>query len=271
MLEALPLASAWIDSLSEALAFGKLDQWGQSVAEDPGFAALLYRTILTADMGGQLFVRQVEVPESLPRKAALARVDPTAFFALPFEEAIASFLERRLISPDEYRRLSDAARARAFSVSRMTSDELVKRVRDVLGRSLEDGGDYRDFVRRVRDGEVDLGISPTAPGYLENIFRTNTQSSYGAGRLRQMTDPAVVAARPFVEYRTARDSRVRASHAALDGVVFRQEDAGWHRLNPPLGFQCRCAAVTRRADQVDMSRVVDPATVESPDPSFVGG
>lgn len=254
IVEALPITATWLDSLEDAVAFGRIDQWGASIAEDPAFTALVYRTMLTADMGGQLFVRTIEVPESVTRVAPLAVVREDAFFALPFEEAIASFLARKLITPEEYRRLSADARARAFSVSRMTSDELVKRVRDTLGRTLEDGGTYRDFVASVRSGEIDLGIAPTSSGYLENIFRTNTATSYGAGRLRQLTDPAVVAARPFLEYRTARDSRVRETHAALEGVVFRQDDPGWRAFNPPLGYMCRCNLVARR--DADPSRVV---------------
>lgn len=254
-IDALQVTQAWLDTLAEDLAFGRLDAWGERVASDPEFAAIVYRTLMTGDMGGQLFVRTVEVPESVPRSAALAvEVAPDAFFSLPFEEAIAAFLERGLVTPEEYRRLSAEARAQAFSVSRLTSTELVKRIRDLLGRSLEEGGDYRGFVRSVRDGEIDLGITPTSTGYLETIFRTNTQSAYGAGRLRQITNPVVVAARPFVEYRTARDSRVRPSHAALEGVVFRQDDPGWQRFNPPNGYNCRCTCVTRR--EVDPSRVV---------------
>lgn len=254
LVEALPIAAGWLDDLERAASFGELDEWAARIADDPAFAAVIYQTLMTGDMGGQLFVRTVEVPESLPRKTSLARVEQDAFFSLPFDEAIAAFLARGVISPEEYRRLSAEARARAFSVARLTSTELVKRVRDVIGRTLEEGGNYRDFVAQVRAGEVDLGITPTNPGYLENIFRTNTASAYGAGRLRQLTDPVVVAARPFLEYRTARDSRVRDTHAALEGVIFRQDDPGWRAFNPPLGFQCRCNIVARR--DADPSRVV---------------
>ena len=256
LVEALPISEKWLDALGEDLAFGRLDEWGARVEKDPAFQALIYKTLLTGDMGGQLFVRDVEVPEAGPRTVGLATVDRDAFFALPFEEAIAAFLARRLITPEEFRRLSAEARSQAFSVSRLTSTELVKRVRDVLGRTLEEGGDYREFVRQVRAGEVDLGITPTAPGYLANVFRTNTASAYGAGRLRQITSPEVMAARPFVEYRTARDSRVRETHAALEGVVFRQDDPEWRKFMPPLGYQCRCTVVVRRSEAVDESRVV---------------
>lgn len=257
LVEALPIATRWADSLPESEA--GLESWGAKVADDPEFAALMYRTLLTGEMGGQLFVRDIEVPEAGTRTAALAAVTGEAFFALPFEEAIQAFLARRLISPEEYRQMSARARAMAFSVSRMTSTELVKRVQSVLGRTLEDGGTYREFVASVRTGEVDLGITSTNPGYLANIFRTNTASSYGAGRLRQLTDPVVVAARPFLEFRTARDSRVSTGpegHAQLEGVVFEQSDPGWREFSPPLRWQCRCGIVARRSEDVDRSRVV---------------
>ena len=259
VLEAVPMADGWLAALPESP--DDIEAWGDAIASDPGFAALLYRTQMTADMGGQLFVRTVEVPESLPRTAKLAVVDASAFFALPFDEAIRAFLSRRLLSPAAYRRLSAEARARAFSVSLMTSREMVAKVREELARTLQDGGSYGSFRAAVQAGEIDLGVTPAAPSYLENVFRTNTASAYGAGRLRQILDPAVRAARPFVEYRTARDSRVRPSHAALEGVVFRQDDPSWRRYAPPLGYQCRCTVVTRRADAVDLRRVVDAATL----------
>jgi SPP1 gp7 family putative phage head morphogenesis protein len=259
-LGALPIAASWLSDFPASE--DGLDAWGARVAEDPAFTALIYRTLMMGDMGGQLFVRTVEVPESAPQRAVkLDRVVSDSFFNLPFEEAIQAFLERGLVTPEEYRRLSAEARSQAFSVSRMTSDELVKRVRDLLTSTLEDGGDYRAFVESVRSGEADLGVTATSSGYLENVFRTNTQSAYGAGRLRQITNPVVMAARPFVEYRTAKDSRVRPTHAQLEGVILRTDDPGFQRFNPPLGFQCRCSLVTRRAEDVDLSRVRDSSSL----------
>lgn len=258
-----------MSELADAVEQDKLKAWGQRITSDPEYAALMYRTLLTADMGGQLVVRTVEVPESAPRSTALARVEGEAFFTMRFEEAIASFLARKVITPAEYRRLSAEARARAFSVSRMTSDELVRRVQAELQRTLDNGGSLRTFTAAIRADEVSLGIEPTSPSYLENIFRTNTQTAYGAGRLRQITNPIVMATRPYIQYRTAGDNRVRESHKLLDRVIFRQEDPDWRKYAPPLGFQCRCSLVTLRESQVDLTRVVaaNTLTVE-PDPGF---
>lgn len=49
---------------------------------------------------------------------------------------------------------------------------------------------------------------------------------------------------PFVKYFTAGDDRVRASHSALDGKVFRITDSSWQHLYPPNGWNCRCELVS---------------------------
>ena len=229
----------------------------QELSEDEAVAATLYETQLHAHMGGQLFVRAVEVPETvaLSRRVALDASQPS-FFRLPFREALEAFLSRNIITAEEFQRLSAEMRAQSFSATRLASQHLVERARALLARTLEEGGTVDGFIRDMQDGAVNLGIEPASPHYLELISRNATQQSYGAGRLMQMESPAVQSARPFVEYRTAGDSRVRPSHAALRGVVFdRSSDPGWRRFAPPLGHQCRCAVVTRRESQVDRSAI----------------
>lgn len=188
-------------------------------------------------MAGQLFVRQIEVPESMPQRA-LADKSAAAFFSLPFDEAVQEFLGKRVVTPEEFRRLSDAARTRAFTATQLASDGLRQHAFELLTQALQEGSTLRDFAAQLQAQEVSLGVTASSPAYLETVYRTNIQSAYGAGRYRQITNPVVVAARPYVEYRTAQDSRVRPSHAALDGVIFEQSDPNWQRYAPPNGFNC---------------------------------
>ncbi len=259
----------------EASGEAGLSEWQESVQDDEALASALFRTRLQADMAGQLFVRAVEVPESLGEEATAmsARVlqdSPDArpsFMRLTFEEALDAFLERGLVTQEQYREMIGAARRDSFSAVNLASDQMVVRVRDLIDQHLAEGGSLGSFVAGVREDEILLGIEPANPSYLETVFRTNVQSSYGAGRLRQLEHPAVAAARPFVEYRTAGDSRVRDSHRPLNGVVFnRTEDPGWREFAPPLGFNCRCALRTLRTSQVDQSKV----TLSSDIPAGVG-
>jgi SPP1 gp7 family putative phage head morphogenesis protein len=249
--------------------FGKrLAAWQRRNASDEDVAASLYRTTMQADMAGQLFVRVVEAPETLPQSMRALDDGPRpSFLSLPFEEALQAFLDRQIITPEEFRALSDDARQRAFSATRLASQGLIERAYRRLLESLQSGGTLDDFARQLREDSVTLGVTPADPGYLETVYRTNVASSYGAGRYRQIRSPAVIAARPFVEYRTSRDDRVRQSHAALDGLVFRQDDPDWSRYAPPNGYQCRCVTVVRR--DPGGKRVVRASDLSAqPDPGF---
>lgn len=259
MLDALPTWERLQQEIAAALSSGDdpdaaLKAWERKASDDPDLVASLYKASLQADLGGQLFVRTIEVPESTPRALANDVVND-AFLRLPFAEAIQEFLARRLITPDEFRALSDAARQRSFTASGLATAELRARAYRAVLAHLREGGTLAEFVDGLRSGNRSLGVTAADSGYLENVYRTNIQAAYGAGRYRQITSPVVAAARPYVEYRTAGDSRVRAAHRELNGVVFRQDDPEWPRYAPPNGFMCRCAIVVRREEDVDTSRV----------------
>ena len=271
----------WREGLIAHLEAGgeaALTEWQASVAEDDALASSLFRTRLQADMAGQLFVRAVEVPESQPggSRAASRRVlrdEPDSrpsFMRLSFEEALQAFLDRGLVTQAEYREMLATARRDSFSAVELASENLVLRARDLIARHLSEGGSLGTFVEDLRRGEVNLGVEPATPWALETIYRTNVQSAYGAGRLQQLEHPAVSAARPLVQYRTANDSRVRPNHAALEGVVFdRSTDPGWRQYAPPLGFNCRCVLRTvREAETVTLSSDVPEGA--GADPGWAG-
>jgi len=214
--------------------------------------------MLRADMAGQLMVRGVEADVT-----ALAARRTPSFLDMPFEEAIRLFRERRILSADEFYALSDLYRTRAFTATRLLTETLRERAYDELVRALEQGSTFEEFAAGVEDEAT----SPLSQGYLENVFRTNVQQAYGAGRFRQLTHPDVIAARPYVEYRTARDSRVRPDHAELEGKQWRADDEAWHRVAPPNGFQCRCAIVSLSAEDLDQEQLRRRVDVE-PDEGF---
>lgn len=277
LVAALPVWTRWADQIASAIEMGEsgaasaLTKWADTAAQDEQIAASIYRPRLHADMAGQLFVRLIEVPESVPQSMALDDVLPGAFTRLSFDEAIQFFLAKKLLTPEQFLALSDAHRTAAFSATRLATDELRQRAYDALLRALQSGSTLDEFVARLRSDESELGITASSSGYLETVFRTNTQSAYGAGRLQQIQSEAVRSARPYVQYRTAGDNRVRPSHAALDRVIFRQDDPDWPRFAPPSGFNCRCAVVTLRESQVDKSKLRASSEIGAdaqPDPGF---
>lgn len=277
-LEAVPLWRDWQQSIattlsqadSEADALSRLTAWADRHREDEDIAATLYAAAVQADLGGQLFVRTVEVPESMPGRALDARPTPP-FLAMPFDEAVEAFMARGVMTPEQFRLLSDAARTRAFTATSLATDALRDRAYQLLTQTLRDGGTVQDFASALRAEEVSLGITPSDPQYLENVFRTNTGAAYSAGRYRQITSPIVAAARPLVEYRNPLDTRTSGICRTLAGMVFRQSDPGWGRFAPINHFQCRSSIVTRRESDVDPSRIIDSSAVPpsgQPQPGF---
>ena len=54
-----------------------------------------------------------------------------------------------------------------------------------------------------------------------------------------------------LQYRTANDERVRASHRVLHGVTLPVDDKFWEQYTPPNGWGCRCTVVAVPNDDPD--------------------
>jgi hypothetical protein len=96
------------------------------------------------------------------------------------------------------------------------------------------------------------------------VFRTNVMSAYGAGKHRALSDPDVIAARPYRQIRTAGDARVRDEHAQLEGLTY-MADGPLSELKTPFGFQCRCSVVSLAEYS---GEVVSELPAGSVDPGF---
>jgi len=70
------------------------------------------------------------------------------------------------------------------------------------------------------------------------IYRTNMHSAYMAGRWQQILDGAD--RRPYLEYRSMRDAKVRPQHRAWDGTILPISSPWWRTHYPPNGWNCRC-------------------------------
>jgi len=219
-----------------------LDEWERVLASllAPGF----FRSNLHTQLAGMLFVADVEQSH----RVTLDR-QPPGFLDLSFPEALQHMLSRQLITPEEFDDLTDAERFRAFTMARVASGAIRQRALELLTEALEPGGIGIDaFVEAVRQDEIALGFTPAHHGYLQNVYRTATATSYNAGRYRMQTNDPVRAATGYWEYLTAGDNRVRHQHAALHGSVWAMDDPAARIIYPPNGYQCRCVMIAIGAD-----------------------
>jgi hypothetical protein len=72
------------------------------------------------------------------------------------------------------------------------------------------------------------------------IYYTNLRTAYQAGRYQQMTDPDVLAYRPYWRYRHCDSVHPRLVHLGWDGMVLNADDPWWSSHYPPNGWGCKC-------------------------------
>jgi SPP1 gp7 family putative phage head morphogenesis protein len=169
--------------------------------------------------------------------------DPTRF-----EEAIAWFRGKVPITKPEWEQLTDVARRRAFTIAGVADLDLMAEVQESMMRALEQGVFYRDWAASVKDQLYAAWGGPDAVR-LETIFHANIQSAYQAGRYRQITDPDVLAARPFWLFDAILDDRTTSICQGLNGTIRPADDPYWSSRIPPLHFRCRSGLRTLTASE----------------------
>ena len=190
--------------------------------------------------------REIEEPE--PMRLARYGIDPTGgiklqggvkdFAASPFQEAIRIFKQRNVVTRRAFDRLAAQAKQRAFTVANMASRDVIGVVKDELTKALEEGDDLRRFSARLAERTETAGWVASNPSHVENVFRTNTMGAYARGREEQMTQPSVLAARPYWQIMGPDDSRKRPAHKRALGKVLHNTDGFWKRAPLPWGFMC---------------------------------
>jgi len=159
--------------------------------------------------------------------------------ALPPEEARKYWKGKVPVSGAEYRQMSKSARTRAFAVSSLARSDQIATMQHAISKAISDGETFADFKKRVADVAKE---SELRPWQLANIYRTNVQSAYMAGRYAQMK--RTTKSRPFWRYVAVGDNRARVDHLALHGKVYAHDHEFWDSFYPPNGFACRCSAQT---------------------------
>lgn len=248
MKSATPHVDALLDEIRAAidtpdLVQARLNLDGMVWAEQRKYADTTYVHIKRADAYGHL--------ETAKRRDKIIDID--GFVMLQPKEGLEYFKQRKVISPEAWAYADDKTKLKGFSVAKATSEYHVEYTKNAITAVLEGELDERDFRKRMANM---LGTSHR-DYYIETVYRTNMQSAYQHGRYVQQTHPEVLEALPFWQYKTVGDSRVRDSHAAMDGKIYPASHNIWDLWYPPNGYSCRC-----RVDELSRSEAVDEGVLE---------
>lgn len=171
-------------------------------------------------------------------------------FGVRFDEAI-RFLQGKLPEASlAWDSLAGPVHAKVFTVAGATTADLAADLQQSLVSALNNGTTITQF-RREFDATVQrYGWSYNGKrGWRTSvIFDTNMRTAHMAGRWAQLQ--ANADRRPYLQYRTAGDAKVRPQHRQWNGRIYPISDAFWQTHYPPNGWGCRCTV--RAYSQADL-------------------
>jgi len=177
-------------------------------------------------------------------------LDLTAVFNKSPQDAINFLVKKGYKLSWDWWDVWQEAHAKAFTVAKVARLDILQDIDGALTKAADKGLTFATFQKELmptlqkkgwwghdltEDGKI---VTLGTPYRLENIYRTNIQSAYMAGRYKQQMENARF--RPYFQYQSIIDSRTRPAHSALNGKVFRYDDPFWDTHYPLQGFRCRC-------------------------------
>lgn len=168
--------------------------------------------------------------------------DPVIKFPL-IDRARESLMERKILTPDEYKAATAEARNRSFTVAADMSNDAMETIRDTLAENIREGTSLKGFRKAL--GER-LDTSKIGPAHIETIYRTNVQAAFADGHETIASNPIVASLFPYQAYHAIHDGRVDPEHLALESYglngtnVYRRDDPMWDWFTPPWRYNCRC-------------------------------
>lgn len=225
-----PVLSKWLNSVE----FVTLEELEQSTIPTEGTDELqetAFKLVATSFMLGLIHAQEEEPGAQLTDDV----IEP-----VPFAQAIKFLSEKIPLTKAQWKLLEPKIRFRAFTVALLGQAHEIEAAKKILIKSMEEGTGYAETWYQLKQ-QVAAGES-ILPRYWENVYRTNTQSAYVAGKLDQYQNSGVAAYQLMVieDSGTTPICRNLLSKASGYGAVIPVNDKFWKQHGfPPYHYQCR--------------------------------
>jgi hypothetical protein len=247
-VDGLATADAIMQALADAIPPSAVKLFADPVQQGLTHGVMLgaMDSAYEVSTGNEIAAPAFEEPESVQATSRRLAAPPSpfkflGFDALPYDTAVAKFLELKPVTRRVFDALDAKAQQKAFTIAGLGKKSMLKVAQQELARQVAEGADLRDFRRFVEARLESNGWTPKSPSHVETIFRTNVQKAYSAGRLEHMMRPSVLKVRPFWQVVGVGDGppRERPKHAQNNNRVMRADSPAWKGKIPPWGFNCR--------------------------------
>lgn len=177
---------------------------------------------------------------------------------LPFQEQIDFFQGKAPIPTERWDDIQRSAHDRAFIVAGAQAADLLNDLQEAVGKAIKDGTtleqfrkDFDEIVqRRGWTGWTGEGSAAGRDWRTRTIYQNNLNSSYAAGRLKQLRDPDLMKRKPIWVYRH-NDSVMhpRPLHVSWNGIALPADHSWWRTHYAPNGWGCQCYIIAVSADE----------------------
>lgn len=176
------------------------------------------------------------------------------FTPAPNKDAIRFLADKAPMAREVFDGLLPELRPLAITITGVESMAIVKKARETL-KQLPAGGDWDKIKKTLAADLVPYLGEEGGLKRAETLLRVHGYSAYAAASYQVMDRQRDVF--PHWMYQASGDEKVRASHAALDGLVFPANSDFWKTHFPPWEFGCRCQCIPLSEDDVKDLRAED--------------
>lgn len=161
-------------------------------------------------------------------------------FGVTFQGAIDNLKGKLPEATMKWDDLAGPVHGKVFAIAGAVNTDVVSDIHKSLVSALEKGTTITQFRK-----DFDATVQKSGWTYkgkrgwrTKVIFDNNMRSAHMAGRWEQLL--ANKDNRPYLQYRTAGDARVRLQHRQWNGLIYPISDSFWQTHYPPNGWGCRC-------------------------------
>lgn len=152
-------------------------------------------------------------------------------FKTKFEEAINHLKSMVPLKKEEFNKLSAHLKYRAFTIAKVSSEDLINKVKQIYTKTLEEGKTKAQTLQ-----EVHKILPNLTANHLSTHYNNNVMIAYNAGRIRHFKDSKAV---QYLMYNAILDGHTTNLCRKLHGIVKPKDDPFWDKFYPPNHHNCR--------------------------------
>lgn len=188
-----------------------------------------------------------------------------ALTPIPHAEGIALLKGKPAVTRSVFDQLLPDLKGLAFTITGIEAVDVLQRSRDIIaglpaGRTWERVKEdlLAEMSPWLIQGEDEEELTKSARGAerrAELLMRLHGFNTYEVAHSRVMEEMGDI----FSHWRwqTMGDERVRASHAAMDGITLPKDSPFWRTIWPRRGYMCRCQLVGITPEEAEADLIED--------------